>query len=205
MKMLKLNSKGFVLIETLVTAVFVMAIFSIIYANFYPIMAEYEKRESYDDLDSKYAVYWFKRIIQSNSVDFSTSIDNDISNNKYHQFTCDDVNDSTNKKLCNDLVKEFEVSVDNNGKPTIYITNFKIGDFSGTSTDNFKNVVQNSSDVFSDGFQDYVAYLPAYSGIVSDNGACYRVIVEFHHIKDDNDYYTYSTIEVLKGSRCFKR
>ena len=79
--MLKLNNKGFVLIETLVTAVFVMAIFSIIYANFYPIMAEYEKRESYDDLDSKYAVYWIKRIIQSNSVNFDANVTSDINNN----------------------------------------------------------------------------------------------------------------------------
>ena len=53
--MLKINSKGFVLVETLVVAVFVSAIFSVIYSNFYPIMGEYEKREAYDDIDSKYA------------------------------------------------------------------------------------------------------------------------------------------------------
>ena len=43
--MLNLTNKGFVLVETLITAVFVMAIFSVVYVNFYPIMAEYEKRE----------------------------------------------------------------------------------------------------------------------------------------------------------------
>ena len=60
--MLKLNNKGFVLVETLISAVFIMSIFSIIYVNFYPIMAEYEKRETYDDVDSKYATYWIKKI-----------------------------------------------------------------------------------------------------------------------------------------------
>ena len=58
--MLNLTNKGFVLVETLITAVFVMAIFSVIYVNFYPIMAEYEKRENFDDVDSKYSVYWIK-------------------------------------------------------------------------------------------------------------------------------------------------
>lgn len=204
--MLKLNNKGFVLIETLVTAVFVMAIFSIIYANFYPIMAEYEKRESYDDLDSKYAVYWIKRIIQSNSVNFDANVTSDINNNKYHQFSCEEVNDATQKRLCENLIKEFQVNIDANGKPAIYVTNFKMGDLSTESKDNFKGAVdENKFNSFSSGFQDYVAYLPTYSGVISNNGACYRVVVEFHHTKDNNDYYTYSTIEVLKGSRCFQQ
>ena len=50
--------------------------------------------------------------------------------------------------------------------------------------------------------QDYVAYLPTYSKVPSLNGACYRLVVEFHNTRDGNDYWTYSTIEILKGSRC---
>ena len=42
MKLFKLNNKGFMLVETLIVAVFSMAIFSIIYTNYYPIMADYE-------------------------------------------------------------------------------------------------------------------------------------------------------------------
>ena len=63
--MKKLNNKGFVLAETMVVAVFIMTIFGIIFINFYPLMAQYEKREFYDDIDSKYDVYWFKRIIEN--------------------------------------------------------------------------------------------------------------------------------------------
>ena len=54
---MKLNKKGFVLAETLVVAVFMATIFTIIYVNFYPLIGEYEKREFYDDLDSKYDIY----------------------------------------------------------------------------------------------------------------------------------------------------
>lgn len=62
---MKLNKKGFVLAETLVVAVFMATIFTIIYVNFYPLIGEYEKRENYDDLDSKYDIYWFKRLVQN--------------------------------------------------------------------------------------------------------------------------------------------
>ena len=197
--MLKINSKGFVLVETLVVAVFVSAIFSVIYSNFYPIMGEYEKREAYDDIDSKYATFWFKRIIQSDSVNF-TNIQNDITNNSYHEFNCsNDIVDSdvTAIKICNSLVTRLGVS-------HMYITNYKLGNrVDPNDKNNFKGLVDaNSSNVFSSGLQDYVAYLPTYSKVPSLNGACYRLVVEFHNTRDGNDYWTYSTIEILKGSRC---
>ena len=69
---------------------------------------------------------------------------------------------------------------------------------------NFKGVVEeNAGSVFSSGFQDYVSYLPTYSKTSSINGACYRVLIEYHHTRDDNDYWTYSTMEIIKGQgRC---
>ncbi len=196
--MLKNNNKGFVLVETLVVAVFVMAIFSVIYTNFYPIMGEYEKRESYDDIDSKYASFWFKRIIQSESVNF-TNILTDIGNKKYHEFVCNDINstDATARKICNDLRTRF-------GVEKIYITSYKLGNRNNIDDkDNFKGIVEGNS-IFSSGMQDYVAYLPTYSKVSSLNGACYRLIIEFHHTRNDNDFYTYSDIEILKGTeRCW--
>lgn len=209
--MLKINSKGFVLVETLVVAVFVAAIFSVIYANFYPIMGEYEKREAYDDIDSKYATFWFKRIIQSDSVDFTnTNIQNDITNNSFHEFNCSNdivASDVTAIKICNSLVTRF-------GVEKMYITDYKLGNrVEPNNKNNFKGKVEaNNSNVFSSGLQDYVAYLPTYSKVPSLNGACYRLVVEFKHKIDEsiddndttnkNNYWTYSTIEILKGSRC---
>ena len=207
--MLKINSKGFVLVETLVVAVFVAAIFSVIYANFYPIMGEYEKREAYDDIGSKYATFWFKRIIQSDSVDF-TNIQNDITNNLFHEFNCSNdivASDVTAIKICNSLLTRF-------GVEKMYITDYKLGNRNdSTDKNNFKGLVEaNNSNVFSSGLQDYVAYLPTYSKVPSLNGACYRLVVEFKHKIDEsiddndttnkNNYWTYSTIEILKGSRC---
>ena len=59
--MKKNSNKGFVLAETLVTTVFLMVIFTMIYTNFYPLIGEYEKRENYDTADGKYAAFWIKR------------------------------------------------------------------------------------------------------------------------------------------------
>ena len=86
----------------------------------------------------------------------------------------------------------------------MYITDYKLGNRDVSSDkNNFKDIVEkNDPNVFSSGLQDYVAYLPTYSKVPSLNGACYRLVVEFHNTRDENDYWTYSTIEILKGSRC---
>lgn len=44
--MKKINSSGFVLAETLVVTVFLMVIFSMIYASFLPLIGEYEKEKT---------------------------------------------------------------------------------------------------------------------------------------------------------------
>ena len=75
MKKLKNNSSGFVLAETLVVTVFLLAIFAAIYSGFYPLMGEFEKRETYDDVDGKYSAYWIKKLIQDSSYDINTNTD----------------------------------------------------------------------------------------------------------------------------------
>ena len=105
--------------------------------------------------------------------------------------------------MCNELVKKLDivrretsgVEVEKGsdlGKPCVYITTFNLT--------NFKSIAQvnEGNGIFTDNLADYVSYLPKYDKIVSLNRAKYRVIVEFHRTKDNNDYYAYSTIEVKK-------
>lgn len=215
MKKMKLNNKGFMLVETLIVTVFVMSIFSIVYTNFYPIMAEYERREVFDDIDGKYGVYWIKKIIQSTDVNFDnvpasgSSIANDLATKYYHQFDCveDIPYDITTQNLCNNLVNQLQIvrrdaagNISDSGKPSIYITTFKLVGTDDTKVDSFKEIAVANADtpMFSNGLADYVSFLPEYRNIVSVNRAKYRIIVEFHRTKDDNDYYAYSTIEVKK-------
>ena len=199
--MKKLNNKGFVLAETLVVATFVMGIFAIFYNNFYPLMSEYEKRETYDDIDSKYSVFWIKRLIQLNSYN-DTNMINNVNSNGFYRFTCNDIMDADRKKICDALLEKLEVSKAG-GVYNIYITKYNLT--------TFKNKVRNNN-AFSSSLQDYVLYLPDYKR-ESLNFANYRIIAEFERIAstsvmmDDavvadaekvKKYYSYATIEVKK-------
>lgn len=58
-----------------------------------------------------------------------------------------------------------------------------------------KRILQKS---FTSATKDYILSLPNYSIIHETTGARYRVIVVVRHRKDNNDYYSFSTMEVIK-------
>lgn len=189
-KMKKLNSKGFVMTETLVVAVFIMGIFGIMYNNYYPLIGEYERREVFDDVDSKYGAFWIKRFIQHSSYNLSAAEKNTINTNGYVLFSCNNINNDYRKTMCNKLLKELEVK-DYNVQPKVYITKYNL--------ESFKNNVAADTNyaTFSGGFSDYVNFLPIYR-VPSLNDAAYRVLIEFDRNKNGLNYTTYATIEVKK-------
>ena len=189
-KMKKLNCKGFVMTETLVVAVFIMGIFGIMYNNYYPLIGEYERREVFDDVDSKYGAFWIKRFIQHSSYDLSAAQKNTINSNGYVLFSCNNINNDYRKTMCNKLLKELEVK-DYNLQPKVYITKYNL--------ESFKNYVEADTNyaTFSGGFSDYVNFLPMYR-VPSLNDAAYRVLIEFDRNKNGLNYTTYATIEVKK-------
>ena len=254
--MKKINSNGFVLAETLVVTVFLMVLFSMIYSNFYPLIGEYEKRETYDDVDSKYAAYWIKKIIEDGSYNIKGKAHKEYNFNKYGyvRFECADVEESDAKRLtCTNLVKELEVAgCDKNGNGCeIYITKYQLKDNEDPSKVWFKNTVKeynsplrryqencqtNDSNtckkrfigelspitsfcvdgqtgdnnirkdkckdiaekkVFNRPFREYLASIADFNN-PSINNAKYRVIISFRHRRDNNDYYSFATIEVRK-------
>ena len=192
--MMKLNNKGFVLAEMLIVTVFLMVIFSMLYANFYPILAEYEIREGYDDVDSKYAVYWLKKTIEDKDYDLETS--NIDGANHYVKFGCDKVKASEKVATCESLVKSLGADgcIDSNSSEcNVYITKYRI--------DSFKTTVKNNNS-FSAEFQSYLNTLPDYT-TPSSNNAKYRVIATFSHSYAEGEvngakYNTYATIEVRR-------
>ncbi len=140
--MKKINNKGFVLAETLIVTVFLMVLFTMMYSNFYPLIGEYEKRESYDDVDSKYAVYWIKKIVESAAFQPSSTKKQFMQQYGYMRFECSDIQSVDNQRdICINLVNSLEIH--NCEKETgdaceIYVTNYRIG---GVSPD-FKETVK---------------------------------------------------------------
>ena len=219
--MKKFNNKGFVLAETLVVTVFVMSIFTLLYVNFFPLLGEYAKREFYDDIDSKYDVYWLKRMIQNSAMLSDTTFNAktlQVSNNRYAEITCNDF-ESQYQGMCKEYINMLVATDPNDHSNTdevnknklirIYLTNYKLGNKQNPEL-SFKQLVKNDSESdnprFSTNFHDYVSYLPNYETNASPNGAWYRIIVEFRrkidvnsNSDDDNLYYTFSTIEINRG------
>ena len=52
--------------------------------------------------------------------------------------------------------------------------------------------------VFNSSLKDYILSLPNYTKPHYTTGAAYRVIVSVHHEKDNNNFYSYSNMEVNK-------
>lgn len=141
MKMKKFNRKGFILAETLVVTVFLMVIFSMLYSNFYPLIGEYEKRETYDDVDGKYSIYWIKKLIEDSSYKPAADALNNFDRLGYMRFECKYMaSDDEKQETCRLLVKELEVDdCDQNGDGCdIFITKYRIG---GVTPD-FKETVE---------------------------------------------------------------
>lgn len=54
---MKKNKRGFILIELLIVAVFTASLFTFLYVNILPLMGDYEQKEKYDTIDTKYVLY----------------------------------------------------------------------------------------------------------------------------------------------------
>ena len=83
--MKKKNNKGFLLMETVIVGVLVLAIFVLVYQNLVPTIGEYETRIRYDDVDSVYAANMFKNIL-TNDANFKNIIQ-EVENKGYKDVT----------------------------------------------------------------------------------------------------------------------
>ena len=249
--MKKINSSGFVMAETLIVTVFLTVIFAMLYSSFLPLAGEYEKREGYDNIDGKYAVFWIKRMIEDDSYDIPSTAN--MKEKGYVRFECSDITEDDEKRaFCIDMVKTLQVSGCNKkgDECDIFITRYRLENSSDNSRTWFKEAVKSderrfqencavgndenckkqyicnclsdkyefgenndcdvdsydSADVkictnkaeqriFNTGFQDYTFFLPDFSA-TSLNYANYRVLARFQNKKDNNNYYSYATIEV---------
>lgn len=196
---MKKNNKGFVLVETLVVTVFVAAVFSVIYINFYPLVGEYERRDFYDDLDSKYGTYWMKVFAQKDSLVFN-SITESINSRGYYiangnEFCNLFPENSEDRNLCLTMAERLHVN-------KLIITFYRldgIDSVSGEETVNFKEKIVDAN--IGESFQSYIEFLPNFV-TMSEHDAKYRILVEFARPFDTSEsadtYYTYANMEVIR-------
>lgn len=70
MVLLKKKNAGFVLVETLIVSVFIMALFTYLYTKIIPLSGEFEKRQYYDDLDTTYILFQTRKLLKESNFSF---------------------------------------------------------------------------------------------------------------------------------------
>lgn len=122
MKML--NKKGFTLVETLIVTAFVMTLFLVVYQNMVPLLGEYKKMNSYDDIDSIYVSNLYKQsLLRYGNLDY---IDLYLASNTYLDINnCQDSNIYKNSNYCLKLKNTLSIS----DEDYIFITKYNISEF----------------------------------------------------------------------------
>ena len=156
--MKKLNKKGFVLVETLIVTVFVVALFIVIYQATVPALGELEQQNRYDDIDSVYYSNIYKKLINRYA---NTSLIDTYLTDSTHDYYMDitdcnvKVNDSyvyNNREYC-EFVKS-NIGMGSNDK--VLVTSYNIT--------NFRNKAK-TLDYFDTGilsnFRDYLQTVPS--------------------------------------------
>ena len=92
---MKLNCKGFVLLETLIVAVFIVGIFTFLYSSVLPLLGVYEDLTAKADIDVVYKLYHLRKALYEDS-----NLETIVSSN-YRLINCDDF---ANKNYCNNLI-----------------------------------------------------------------------------------------------------
>lgn len=178
------NIKGFAMAELLAVSMVILVLFSILFSNYLPLVAEYENRLSYNDVTASYAGYYVRKMyltdnnnLSSNNINkFNTAIS---SNGFYTVYSsgvdkiCTSLDD---QKYCNNILNEY-------GVEEIIITNY--------SMSNVKKKYSSSSGKL----YKYIKYLPDYSDtIYKGSNDLYRIILKtkdgYATTPIKADYYT---------------
>jgi len=186
--MKKINSNGFVMVETIIVAVFVIGVCAFLFSNFLPLIGDYERVSQYDTLESKYKNHEIRKMLlreikRDNSL--VTSLFETVNNtNKYNKYSsyeseisdrmviknelCDKIGATYSygtHNYCNKLLGPDHLNV-----KEIYITKFKLT--------GMKTAVKSLDGQRA--LKEYVEYLPSYSKYSSRYDNYYRLIVVYN-------------------------
>lgn len=179
--MKKIDTKGFVMVETIVVAVFVISICTFLFANFLPLIGDYERVREYDTVNSKYKMHEIKKMILrdiDNNINLETIFKNLPSEEGFIKYSIIETKEGEttvishelcnvldSKKYCNKLLSENYLDVKD-----IIITSFKLS--------KIKSTINNLNDHRV--LKEYIDYLPSYSKYGVRYNDYYRIIASFN-------------------------
>lgn len=187
-KLLK-NSKGFAMAELLAVCIIVLGIFSMLFANYLPLLAEYENRISYNNVTAQYASHYIRKMYKTALEGGSgTTLKNTINSGISSGNGVFEVYGKNNTRILSQLSSNretLEKLIENYGIEEIAITTY--------------NLEKAKDGKYNGSLKNYIKYLPTYSNY-SSSTEYYRLI-----IKTKN--YGYATTSILSDyatpSECF--
>ncbi len=183
--MKRINNRAFLLIEFLIVTTFVTTVFTFIYRNGLPLMAEYTRRNNYDDIDSVYAVDLFRNLLMQDA-NFDTIRAGILEGTVvYKDIT--DCGQWSQSAVCNTLKTELGVT---GVQGKIYLTRYELSRLKKEVED--KHIFSQNTDR---GIQSYIEFLPRYTTMTVRQG--YRIILVRNVATKDGTVQKYSNIEVV--------
>lgn len=183
--MKKIDTQGFIMVETIVVAVFVIGICTFLFANFLPLMGDYERISDYDTLSSKYKVHEIRKMLlrELNVNKELEVLFTNIPDDKGYEIYNKNENSThalceklTSINYCNKLLSEDYLNV-----KSVIITKFKLNKLKDSI--NYNDVAKKE---LNRTLKEYIEYLPSYSKYSSKYNDYYRLIVLFNDGKIAN-------------------
>ena len=187
MKKNRNNQKAFAMAELLAISIVILLLFSILFSNYLPLVAEYENRLSYTNVTANYAAFYVRKVykdaIESNTLygdkTMRTHINDSLNAQKF--FTLYNRNGTSNLIVTGDTQVQLLSVLDEYGVEEVIITKYKLND------------VKTAYKKDSGSLYHFIKYLPNYSKSNVGGGAIeetYRII-----LKTAN--YGYATTQIL--------
>lgn len=163
--MKRIGSRGFILVETLIVAVFIMTLFIFVYKNSVPMIGKYEHLRRYDDLDSVYAINLVRKMVTS-YLSFDR-IDELLSNVTYVNISdCGDTSLYTDASYCSKLKENLQIE----DEDVILITRYNISEDVPSLQKSFRDIVKEDARFDSGNLSNFREYLRT----VSNNESFYN-------------------------------
>lgn len=193
MKKNKKNSNGFVMSELLAASIVILLLFSILFANYLPLVGEFENRMAYNNVTASYAAFYVRRIYKDvlentdnpGSGTRKDQLDTALNNSSFYKVY--DANDPGQFGLNpnDDQKSQLTDIINRYGIEEIVISKYKTDDIKGRNNPE-KKYKRNSGQLY-----DYIKYLPYYE-LANYNGKTietYRLIMKTS--------YGYATTQIL--------
>ena len=194
------NQKGFALVETLVCAVFVCAVFMLLIINYYPMLGKLQRYQNYDESENKYIAYHLSDLIKTNSTIFNdepTSVDGGV-----YKITIFDKNTlCSSDKYKEEKQPQCNTFFDLANINKVYYTTYSTKDLK----DHISDDSLEEDSLFSRAFELYVKYMPTHEATNASKGNDYRRIIVEREVIDvksgkisgnTKKVYKYANIEV---------